>query len=100
MGGPGGGPAGGADGLEGAQRRTGLGEAVVTGVAQIGGHECVLAVLDFNFLGGSMGTVVGEKVTLALELAAERKVPCIAVCSSGGARMQEGMLSLVQMAKT
>src|SRR5438067_7207317 len=57
--------------LEEAQRRTGLGEAVVTGAAQIGGHECVLAVLDFNFLGGSMGTVVGEEVTLAVELAGE-----------------------------
>ncbi|HET8625886.1 MAG TPA: acetyl-CoA carboxylase carboxyltransferase subunit alpha/beta [Thermomicrobiales bacterium] len=83
-----------------ARRRTGLREAAVTGTAHLDGHECVLAVLDFNFLGGTMGTVVGEKVTLALELAAERKLPCIAVCSSGGARMQEGMLSLVQMAKT
>lgn len=86
--------------LEEARRRTGLREAVVTGTARIGGHDCVLAVLDFNFLGGTMGTVVGEKITLALELAAERKLPCIAICSSGGARMQEGMLSLVQMAKT
>ena len=86
--------------LKQARERTGLDEAVITGTARIGGHECVLAVLDFNFLGGTMGTVVGEKVTLALELAAERKHPCIAVCSSGGARMQEGMLALVQMAKT
>ncbi len=60
----------------------------------------MLIVLDFGFLGGTMGTVVGEKVTLVLELAAERRLPCVAVCSSGGARMQEGMLSLVQMAKT
>ncbi len=86
--------------LESARARTGLNEAVVTGTARIGGHECVLALLDFGFLGGTMGTVVGEKVTLALELAADRKIPCVAFCSSGGARMQEGMLSLVQMAKT
>jgi acetyl-CoA carboxylase carboxyl transferase subunit beta len=83
-----------------AQERTGLTEAVVTGTARIGGHPCVLIVCDFNFLGGSMGSVVGEKVALALELAADRRLPCIAICSSGGARMQEGMLSLVQMAKT
>lgn len=86
--------------LEEARTRTGLGEAVVTGTARIGGHECVVVVLDFHFLGGTMGTVVGEKVTLALELAAEKTLPAVAVCSSGGARMQEGMLSLVQMAKT
>jgi acetyl-CoA carboxylase carboxyl transferase subunit beta len=83
-----------------AKERTGLAEAVVTGTARIGGHPCVLIVCDFNFLGGSMGSVVGEKVALALELATERETPCVAVCSSGGARMQEGMLSLVQMAKT
>ena len=83
-----------------AQGRTGLREAVVTGTASIGGCACVLIVCDFNFLGGSMGSVVGEKVALALELAVERHLPCIAICSSGGARMQEGMLSLVQMAKT
>ena len=86
--------------LREAQERTGLGEAVVTGTAQIDGRDCVLIVLDFNFLGGTMGTVVGEKVTLALEFAAAHRLPGIAVCSSGGARMQEGMLSLVQMAKT
>jgi acetyl-CoA carboxylase carboxyl transferase subunit beta len=83
-----------------AQEKTGLTEAVLTGTARIGGHGCVLIVCDFNFLGGSMGSVVGEKVALALELAADRRLPCIAVCASGGARMQEGMLSLVQMAKT
>jgi acetyl-CoA carboxylase carboxyl transferase subunit beta len=86
--------------LQEARSRTGLGEAVVTGSARIGGHECILIVVDFQFLGGTMGTVVGEKVTRALELGSERRLPCIAVCSSGGARMQEGMLSLVQMAKT
>jgi acyl-CoA carboxylase subunit beta len=83
-----------------ARERTGLQEAVVTGVGAIAGTRAVLAVSDFAFMGGTMGSVVGEKVTLALELAAKRKLPFIAVCSSGGARMQEGTLSLVQMAKT
>src|SRR5919205_1486838 len=86
--------------LERARRETGLNEAVVTGTARINGRDCVLAVFDFNFMGGSMGSVVGEKVALALELAADRRYPFISVVSSGGARMQEGMLSLVQMGKT
>jgi len=72
----------------------------VTGPARINGRECVLAVFDFNFMGGSMGSVVGEKVALAMELAIERRHPFISVVASGGARMQEGMLSLVQMGKT
>jgi acetyl-CoA carboxylase carboxyl transferase alpha subunit/acetyl-CoA carboxylase carboxyl transferase beta subunit len=88
------------DRLERARRETQLNEAVVTGTARINGRDCVLAVFDFNFLGGSMGSVVGEKVALALELAAERRFPFISVIASGGARMQEGMLSLVQMGKT
>jgi acetyl-CoA carboxylase carboxyl transferase subunit beta len=88
------------DRLERARRETGLNEAVVTGTARINGRDCVLAAFDFNFMGGSMGSVVGEKVALALELAAERRYPFISVVSSGGARMQEGMLSLVQMGKT
>jgi acyl-CoA carboxylase subunit beta len=88
------------DRLERARRETGLNEAVVTGTARINGRECVLAVFDFNFMGGSMGSVVGEKIATALELAAERRYPFISVVASGGARMQEGMLSLVQMAKT
>jgi len=83
-----------------AREQTGLREAVVTGIARIRGHEVVLAVLDFRFLGGSMGSVVGEKITLAFERAAERRLPIITVAASGGARMQEGILSLVQMAKT
>ncbi|MBI4491979.1 MAG: acetyl-CoA carboxylase, carboxyltransferase subunit beta [Chloroflexi bacterium] len=83
-----------------AQERTGLQEAVITGIGKIDGWAAVLAISDFAFLGGSMGSVVGEKVTLALELASRRRLPFIAICSSGGARMQEGMLSLVQMAKT
>ena len=88
------------DRLERARRETSLNEAVVTGTARINGRDCVLAVFDFNFMGGSMGSVVGEKVALALEMAAERRVPFISIVASGGARMQEGMLSLVQMGKT
>src|SRR5690606_16036560 len=83
-----------------AREQTGLTEAVVTGTARIMGHPVVVAVLDFRFLGGRMGSVVGEKVTLAFERAAEKRIPIITVAASGGARMQEGMLSLVQMAKT
>ena len=83
-----------------AREETGLREAVITGIGRIRGHEVVLAVLDFRFLGGSMGSVVGEKITLAFERAAERRLPIVTVSASGGARMQEGVLSLVQMAKT
>ena len=86
--------------LDEARSKTGLEEAVVVGTGRINGRECVLSVLDFEFMGGSMGTVVGEKVALAIEQAIDRKVPFISVAASGGARMQEGMLSLVQMAKT
>jgi acyl-CoA carboxylase subunit beta len=82
------------------QTRTGLTEAAVTGTCSIGGTPVVIIVLDSSFLGGSMGVVVGEKVTLALELAARKKVPCVAMVTSGGARIQEGVLSLMQMAKT
>jgi acyl-CoA carboxylase subunit beta len=86
--------------LEEARGKTGLEEAVVVGTGRINGRECVLSVLDFEFMGGSMGTVVGEKVALAIEQAIDRKLPFISIAASGGARMQEGMLSLVQMAKT
>jgi acyl-CoA carboxylase subunit beta len=86
--------------LDEARRRTGLLDAVVTGTCTLGGRSIVLAVVDFEFMGGSMGSVVGEKITSAFELALERRLPIITVASSGGARMQEGMLSLVQMAKT
>ncbi len=82
------------------QTRTGLSEAAVTGTCSIGGTPVVVIVLDSSFLGGSMGVVVGEKVTLALELAARKKMPCVAMVTSGGARIQEGVLSLMQMAKT
>ncbi|HOT23389.1 MAG TPA: acetyl-CoA carboxylase carboxyltransferase subunit beta [Thermoleophilia bacterium] len=83
-----------------AQAKTGLDEAIVTGTATIDGSACVLAVMDFGFLGGSMGSVVGEKLWRCAELAAVEGLPLVAVCSSGGARMQEGILSLMQMAKT
>jgi acetyl-CoA carboxylase carboxyl transferase subunit beta len=83
-----------------AQAKTGLNEAIVAGTADIDGISCVVAVMDFGFLGGSMGSVVGEKLWRAAELAAGEDLPLVAVCSSGGARMQEGILSLMQMAKT
>ncbi len=82
------------------QRRTGLTEAAVTGTCSIGGSTTVLIVLDFGFMGGTMGCVVGEKVALAFEYAARRKQPVVAVVTSGGVRIQEGVLSLMQMAKT
>jgi acyl-CoA carboxylase subunit beta len=88
------------DRLVDAQDRTGLSEAVVTGTLRIGGRPAVVAVLDFEFLGGSMGSVVGEKVAFAFELAVKQHLPMITVVGSGGARMQEGILSLMQMAKT
>jgi acetyl-CoA carboxylase carboxyl transferase subunit beta len=83
-----------------AQAKTGLKEGIVTGTAEIDGTSSVLAVMDFDFLGGSMGSVVGEKLWRASELAAGEDLPLVAVCTSGGARMQEGILSLMQMAKT
>ncbi|MCJ7521003.1 MAG: acetyl-CoA carboxylase carboxyl transferase subunit beta, partial [Dehalococcoidia bacterium] len=86
--------------LHEAQRRTGLTEAVITGVCTIGGNPTAIAVLDFGFMGGNRGGVVGEKIALAFELATRRKIPLVTVVSSGGARVQEGMLSLMQMAKT
>jgi len=80
--------------------KTGQNEAMLVGLARIHGRRIVLGVLDFSFLGGSMGEVVGEKVSLAAELAAKEKVPLVLFTSSGGARMHEGVLSLMQMAKT
>jgi acetyl-CoA carboxylase carboxyl transferase subunit beta len=88
------------DRLREAQAKTGLAEAIITGTAKIDGEDCVLAVMDFGFLGGSMGSVVGEKLWRSAGLAADQGLPLVAVCSSGGARMQEGILSLMQMAKT
>ena len=77
-----------------------INEAVVTGVGKIDGTEVALAVMDFEYMGGSMGSAVGEKVTRIIEKALELKLPVIAVTASGGARMQESALSLMQMAKT
>ncbi|MBE6054560.1 MAG: acetyl-CoA carboxylase carboxyltransferase subunit beta [Clostridium sartagoforme] len=74
-------------------------EAVVTGECEIGGNKAIIAIMDSNFLMGSMGTVVGEKITFAVEEATRRKLPIIIFTASGGARMQEGILSLMQMAK-
>ncbi len=88
------------DRIETAQKKTGLNDAVVTGLGTIDGHKVSCAVMDFDFMGGSMGSVVGEKVTRAMEKAIELKLPVLVITSSGGARMQESALSLMQMAKT
>jgi acetyl-CoA carboxylase carboxyl transferase subunit beta len=80
--------------------KTDLSEAVITGYGQINGNDAVIAVMDCNFLMGSMGSVVGEKITRAFELAANKYKPIIVFTASGGARMQEGIFSLMQMAKT
>lgn len=82
------------------QKKTGLEEAVYTGVGKIDGYEAVIAVMSSKFLMGSMGMAVGEKVTNAIEYADKKKLPLIIFTASGGARMQEGILSLMQMAKT
>ncbi|MFZ0827377.1 MAG: acetyl-CoA carboxylase, carboxyltransferase subunit beta [Verrucomicrobiia bacterium] len=82
------------------QKRTSLRDAVVTGLCKIGEHRAALGVMDFSFLGGSMGAVVGEKLTRLIERATEKELPVIIISSSGGARMYEGMFSLMQMAKT
>ena len=83
-----------------AEVSTGLGEAIVIGRATISGRPCQLAVMDFSFMGGSMGRVVGEKFALACESAAAQEVPLVSVTASGGARMQEAILSLMQLPKT
>ena len=82
------------------QRRTGMNEAAIVGRGKMNGRPCVLVCLDFGFMGGSMGCVVGEKVALAFEYAVKRGRPLIMVVTSAGVRMQEGVLSLMQMAKT
>jgi acetyl-CoA carboxylase carboxyl transferase subunit beta len=81
-------------------KSSGLKDAVITGVGTIGSHRAALGVMDFSFLGGSMGSVVGEKLTRIIETATDRALPLIIVSTSGGARMYEGMFSLMQMAKT
>jgi len=88
------------DRYKAAAEKTGIKEAVITGTGEIEGIPTVLAIMDFSFLGGSMGSVVGEKISRAIDLAIKDKNPLIIVSASGGARMQEGVLSLMQMAKT
>lgn len=85
---------------EGAMKATGAADSMVSGLAKLKGQEVSTAISDFHFMGGSMGSVNGEKVTRALERGVEKRVPVIVVCASGGARMQEGLLSLMQMGKT
>ncbi len=86
--------------LEADRVKSNLSEAVVTGFATLDGFPVALGVMDFNFRGGTMGTVVGERITHLLEEARRRRLPCIVFTASGGARMEEGMLALMQMAKT
>ena len=86
--------------IESLHEKTKIKEAVTTGIGEINGEKVVIAVMDGNFMMGSMGSVVGEKITIAVEKAIEEKLPLIIFCVSGGARMQEGMISLMQMAKT
>ena len=88
-----------ADRIRDSQQSTGLRDAVVTGICRTSGQPLALGVMDFRFMGGSMGSVVGEKLTRLIETATARRIPVLIVCASGGARMQEGMLSLMQMAK-
>ncbi|MDR1284142.1 MAG: acetyl-CoA carboxylase, carboxyltransferase subunit beta [Opitutaceae bacterium] len=82
------------------ERESGLPEAVLCGIGQIGEIEVSVAVMDFRFCGGAMGAAAGEKITRAIEIAIRKKIPCIIFSASGGARMQEGIFSLMQMAKT
>lgn len=86
--------------LESERERTGVDEGAVAGRGRIEDLPLVVVVMDFQFIGGSMGSVVGERITRAIELAADEHTPLLIVSASGGARMQEGMLSLMQMAKT
>lgn len=86
--------------LDANQKKTGEHDAIVTGRGSISGILCGVGVMDFSFLGASMGSVVGEKVTRLLERALEERLPVVLVCASGGARMYEGLFSLMQMAKT
>jgi acetyl-CoA carboxylase carboxyl transferase subunit beta len=89
-----------ADRLHSYKQKTGLVDAVTTGAGKINGCQVGLGVMDFNFLAATMGSVVGEKITRIIEFSTKNKLPVILVCASGGARMYEGMLSLMQMAKT
>ncbi|MDI6641391.1 MAG: acetyl-CoA carboxylase, carboxyltransferase subunit beta [Elusimicrobiota bacterium] len=82
------------------QKKLKLKEAIITGECLIGQYKVVICILDFDFLGGSMGSVMGEKITSAIEKAIKKHLPLVIISASGGARMQEGILSLMQMAKT
>jgi len=86
--------------LSEAEAKTNMKDAVITGLCKIDGKEVILALMSFNFMGGSMGSVVGEKISRALMRGAREKIPVIIYATSGGARMQEGIFSLMQMAKT
>src|SRR5512133_2033466 len=89
-----------AERLAEAELKTGLGDAMVIGQASLDGHGCELAVMDFAFMGGSMGSVVGEQFSRACDSAISRGIPLVSVAASGGARMQEGILALMQLPKT
>jgi acetyl-CoA carboxylase carboxyl transferase subunit beta len=89
-----------ADRLRSVRDKLGREDAVVSGLGRIGGHPVAVAVFEFAFMGGSMASVAGEKITRTIELAARKRTPLLIVTCSGGARMQEGVLSLMQMAKT
>src|SRR5687768_11100178 len=86
--------------LKDSQRKTSMKDAAIAGEGKIGSQRVALCALEFGFMGGSMGSVVGEKVAVAIEHALKNDIPALVVSSSGGARMQEGILSLMQMAKT
>ena len=86
--------------LEGARRKNELEEAVLTGIGSVGGWRLAFAVMDFGFIGGSMGSVVGEKVARTMEAALSEEIPLVIVSASGGARMFEGVYSLMQLSKT
>ncbi len=88
------------DKLEKDKKKTGMNDAVISGLGKIGRTLVSIAIMDFRFRGASMGSVVGEKITRAIERSSRRKIPLVIVCASGGARMEEGILSLMQMAKT
>lgn len=88
------------DRLEEYQKKTGLKDAIVSGTGTIEGYKVIICILEFSFMGGSMGSVVGEKITRAIEKAISSRLPLIIISSSGGARIQEGIISLMQMAKT
>lgn len=88
------------DRLESAKKKTNLSEAITVGLGEVGGYEMVIAAMDFRFIGGSMGSVVGERIARAIDYCIEHKTPLMIISKSGGARMMESAFSLMQMAKT